>query len=92
MPTRVYLGLDTNSLMEWIMKSPRLIRPLLLIGSIVIALSVLSFLMIPAWRHSSAATLVLVLTALIGLFAVAHDIKNLARELREFENHKPDSD
>lgn len=71
------------------MKSPRLIRPLMMLGVLVLVLAVLSYGMLPGWRSSAWGVILLVGGVLLGLAAIIKDMLDLLREVRQLEEeHK----
>lgn len=72
------------------MKSPRLIRPLMMLGVVVLVLAVLSYGMLPGWRSSTTGVILLVVGILLGLGAIIKDMLDLLRELRQMEQEPKD--
>lgn len=71
------------------MSNPRFLRPMLLLGSMVLALSVFSFLALPDWRFSPGRLVILGVCAGIGLLAVVYDLIRLGGEIKRPPNQKP---
>ncbi len=65
-----------------------MIRPLTLIGMMVIIIAVFSFLMIPGWRGSSLGTGILIVCLAIGGYAIASDLGNLWKDLKQQTKEK----
>lgn len=73
------------------MKSPRLIRPLMMLGVFVLVLAVLSYGMLPGWRSSVWGIILLIVGVVLGLAAIIKDMTDLVREIRQIEEeHKQD--
>ncbi len=70
------------------MKSPRLIRPMMMLGIFVLVLAVLSFATLPGWRSSAWGVILLVVGILLGLAAVVKDLTALVREIRQVEDEQ----
>ena len=60
-----------------------MIRPMTLIGMMVIILAIFSFLMIPGWRSSALGAGILIVCLAIGGFAIARDMGNLWKDLKQ---------
>lgn len=69
------------------MKSPRLLRPLFLFGAVLIALAVYLWLASPTFHNTTGGVVVLIVAVIAGLAAIARDILNISREIKEIENH-----
>lgn len=67
------------------MKSPRLIRPLMMLGVFVLVLAVLSYGMLPGWRSSAWGVTLLIGGVLLGLAAIIKDMLDLLREVRQLD-------
>lgn len=75
------------------MKTPRLIRPLMLLGVVVLVLAVLSYGMLPGWRSSAWGAVLLVAGIGLGLAAIIKDMLDLLKEVRQAdEEQKPNDD
>lgn len=76
------------------MKSPRLIRPLLMLGVFVMVLAILSYGMLPGWRSSAWGIVLVIAGVVLGLTAIIKDMTDLIREVRQIEDEqkhdKPD--
>ena len=70
------------------MKSPRLIRPLMMIGVFVMVLAILSYGMLPGWRSSAWGIVLLVGGVGLGLAAIIKDMTDLLREIRRIEEEQ----
>lgn len=71
------------------MKSPRLIRPLMMLGVFVMVLALLSYGMLPGWRSSAWGVILLIAGVVLGLAAISKDMIDLVREIRRLdEEHK----
>ena len=67
------------------MKSPRMLRPLMILGIVVIVVAVLSFLFNPDWSRSPIGLLILILAVIIGIAAVVRDMRAFAKDVKELE-------
>lgn len=65
------------------MKNQKMFRPMLMLGIILIALVVFSYLLVPAWRSSVPHLALLVLMGLIGIAAAIYDMRRFAQEIKE---------
>ena len=76
------------------MQTPKLFRPMLLTGLIVVALAVFSLLLVPGWLSSPWRLAVLVIAILAGLYAVIRDLLSLYKEIRRLadEHNRRNSD
>jgi len=72
------------------MKSPRLIRPLMMLGVVVLVLAVLSYGMLPGWRSTTTGVILLVVGIVLGLGAIIKDMVDLLKELRHLEQEHKD--
>jgi len=68
-----------------------MIRPMALLGMIVIAIAVFSYLLIPSWRSSAAGIGALILCLGIGAYAVVKDMQNFMREMDAKEKAKKEA-
>lgn len=64
-----------------------MIRPLSIIGMIVIAIALFSYLLIPGWRSSPMGIGVLILCLGIGGYALVKDMRDFWKEISS--QHKP---
>jgi len=60
-----------------------MIRPMTLIGMIVIFVAIFSFLTIPGWRGSAPGIGILIVCLVIGGLAIAKDLASLGKELKK---------
>ena len=58
-------------------------RPLTLLGIILIALAVFSFLLIPGWRDSPVSLILLVVCLALGGYALIKDALDLWKEVKK---------
>ena len=72
------------------MKSPRLIRPMMMLGVVVLVLAVLSYGMLPGWRSTTTGVILLVVGIVLGLGAIIKDMVDLLKELRQLEKENKD--
>jgi hypothetical protein len=70
------------------MKSPRLIRPLMMLGVFVMVLALLSYGMLPGWRSSAWGVILLIAGVVLGLAAIIKDMIDLIREVRRIEEEQ----
>lgn len=70
------------------MKSPRLIRLLLMLGVFVMVLAILSYGMLPGWRSSAWGSVLLIAGVGLGLAAIIKDMTDLIREIRRIEEEE----
>ena len=62
---------------------PRLLRPLMLVGFILIGIGVFSWLQMPQWRQSPMGAVVLLVTFGLGGYAVVTDLRAFWNEMRQ---------
>ena len=67
------------------MKSPRLFRPMFTLGIIVAFGAVISYLLVPGMRASTAGLLILALMLLLGIAAIVRDLLSLGKELQAMQ-------
>ncbi len=70
------------------MKSPRLIRPLMMLGVFVMVLAILSYGMLPGWRSSAWGIILVIAGVVLGLAAIIKDMTDLIREVRRIEEEE----
>jgi len=71
-------------------KTPRLLRPMMSLGMIVILIAVFGLLTRPAWRSSLGGLVILVTMIVIGVVAIIFDFRSLQHELNQSEDEKPE--
>lgn len=59
-----------------------MIRPLTLLGVIVVGIAVFSFLLVPGWRNSPLSLGVLVICLVIGAYAIIKDSLDLWKDIK----------
>lgn len=69
------------------MRAPRLLRPMFLLGAVVIAIAAFIWLTNPAW-HSPLGIAVIVLAILLGLGAIVKDTIDFFQQFKEDEKRK----
>lgn len=64
------------------MKSYKLFRPMFMLGVILMALVVFSYLLIPGWQSSLPHLLLLLVMGLLGLSAAVYDLQRLFKDIK----------
>lgn len=64
------------------MKGNQLFRPMFMLGVILMALVVFSYLLIPGWQSSVPHILLLLVMGLLGLSAAVYDLQRLFQEIK----------
>ena len=67
------------------MKSPRLLRPMFVLGLLVILIALILFLLNPGIQNSVAGILGLILAFALGGYAIVRDMIQMLHEVREME-------
>lgn len=71
------------------MKSPRMFRPLLVLGLLEILIAAVLWFMNTQWHTSTPAILVFILLLLMGVVAVVWDLVAFANELKDLGKRPP---
>jgi membrane associated rhomboid family serine protease len=69
-------------------KGPRLIRPLMLLGLLVMSIVVYNWIMNPGWQSTAMGVILHLGAFLLGLGAVILDFRSMAEELRKINKRK----
>jgi len=66
-------------------------RPLTLLGTFVIAIALLSYLLIPDWRSSPVGIGALIVCLALGAYAIVRDLRDFWKELSKPKDKEPRS-
>jgi uncharacterized membrane protein len=64
------------------MKSYKMFRPMFMLGVILMALVVFSYLLIPGWKSSLPHIIMLLVLGLVGLAAAIYDLQRLFQDIK----------
>lgn len=67
------------------MKTPRLLRPMFVLGLLVILIALILFLINPGIQNSALGVTGLLLAFGVGGYAIVRDMINMLHEIRELE-------
>ncbi len=65
------------------MKMQNMFRPMFMMGVILVALVVFSYLLIPTWRSSLPHLALLVILGLMGITAAIYDTRRLIQDIKD---------